>query len=611
MWKKDGMMFGFGKNHTMEALSGLDAAFLYMETPTSPMHIGSLAVLEGSLQFEDFRELLQARLHLVKSFRQRLVEVPFHLDRPYWADDPHFNIDWHLHHTALPRPGGWRQLRKLCSRIFSQPLDRTRPLWEIVFVEGLDAVPQVPPGSVALISKVHHCAVDGVSGADIMGALFDLSPEPRDVPAPPSEATPPLPGDVELLARTSLELVRRPLRVVGLAKDLAKATVKTGVVSQAKGMGAPTMPFQAPRTPLNGSVSSNRVWNTALLQLDRIKRLKKIMNCTVNDVVLAICAGALRRYLQGRDALPDKPLVTMCPISVRAEEQRGAMGNQVSAMFVQLATNIEDPIERLRQLQKNTTQGKTYQHAIGANALMETSELIPFGLAGRAARMYARSELAPKHRPIINCVITNVPGPQVPLYLGGHRLLANMGMAPIIDGMGLIITVFSYNGVVSLSSISCPQMMPDIDVFTRYIWESANELEACILALDIAKEAEEDKPAVDIRTVFQALQGHLKDNPDMSFPAKGVYQFDVVGEQEQSWVFDLQATPAAIDEGGREDAMCTLKMSAPHIASMVTGELDGTAAFMQGKLKVEGDIGAAIQFGKVLASFPKEALVQA
>lgn len=606
------MFENFGKNDTMEEMSGLDAAFLYLETPSSPMHIGSLAVLEGSLQFEEFRELLSSRLHLVRSFRQRLVNIPLGLDRPYWVDDPHFNIDFHLHHTALPRPGGWKQLRKLCSRIFSQPLDRSRPLWEIVFVEGLDAVPQVPPGSVALISKIHHCAVDGMSGADIMNALYDLSPTPREVSPAPTQSTPPIPGDLELLLKSTWELVRRPLRLRQFAKDVVKTAWRSGSsLRKVTKMTLPTMPFQAPQTPLNGSISSNRIWNTALLQLHRIKKLKKIMGCTLNDVVLAICAGALRRYLLDHDALPEKPLVSMVPVSVRSKEEKSSLGNQVSAMLIQLATDVADPIERLKQIQGNTKQGKTYQNAVGANALMQTSELIPFGLAGQAARIYARSEFAPRHRPLINCVITNVPGPQIPLYLGGHRLLANMGMAPIVEGMGLIITIFSYNGVVSVSSISSPKVMPDLDVFTRYIWESANELEAQILALDIAKEesAQKAEDKVEIRAVFEGLQGYLAKHPELSFPSKAVYQFDVTGEQAQSWTFDLHTEPARIDEGARDDAACVLQMQANHLSDMISGKLDGTAAFMQGKLKVEGDIGAAIQFGKVLATFPKEAML--
>ena len=597
----------FETSDTMEPMSGLDSAFLFLETPTSPMHIGSLAVIEGSLKFDEFREHLASRLHLVKSLRQRLVFVPFGLDRPYWAMDPNFNIDWHLHHTMLPRPGGWRQLRKLCSRIFSQPLDRSRPLWEIVFVEGLDAIPQVPPNSVAIISKIHHAAVDGMSGADIMNALYDLSPEPREVDPPTELKAEPIPSDLEILAKSAAHLISRPLKLRSLIAETAKTTIKAGALHQVGRVELPTMPFQAPHTPLNNPISSNRVWNTALLQLDRIKRLKRIMGCSVNDVILAICSGALRRYLDEEGHLPPKPLVSMVPISTRSEEQKDSLGNQISAMLVQLATDIDDPVERLKQIHKNTSTGKAYHKAMSANALLEYSEFVPFGLAGRAARMYARSELSRHHRPLFNCTITNVPGPQVPLYLTGHRLLALMGMAPIVEGMGLIITIFSYDGVVSISPTSSPQIMPNIDTFTKYIWLTANELEEAILKLDIAEPIKErEKVDIQLRDVFMTFQSHLQEHPKMKLPSSKIYQFKVTGDQSQEWVFNLQSTPPQIEEGTNDDAICTLRMDTQHVTAMLTGELDGTAAFMQGKLKVDGDINQAIKFGKVLKTFSRQ-----
>jgi len=216
------------------------------------------------------------------------------------------------------------------------------------------------------------------------------------------------------------------------------------------------------------------------------------------------------------------------------------------------------------------------------------------------------------HRPMFNCVITNVPGPQVPMYMAGHRILACMGMAPIVNGMGLIITVFSYNGVMSMSPLSSPNLMPDLDKFTRYLWETANELEAQILALDIAKSVQEEEKAaikMEVGSVFRAFQSYLESNPNMELPSSKIFQFDVTGEQAQNWTFDLQSEPSAINEGGSEDAVCTLQMDTAHALAMFEGKLDGTAAFMQGKLKVAGDITEAINFGKVLGAFPREEIL--
>lgn len=596
----------FLKNEgSMEEMTGLDAAFLYLETPNSPMHIGGLSVLEGSLSFEDFRALLLSRIHLVRSLRQRLVEVPLSLDRPYWIDDPNFNIDYHLHHTALPAPGGWKQLRRLTSRIFSQHLDRNRPLWEMVFVEGLDTIPQVPPGSVAIISKIHHAAIDGMAGADILGLLFDLTETPRDYPQPEPKKPEPVPDEVELMMRSAVNFVKRPLKLPNILMETAKATLKTGALSRATRTEMPTLPFAAPHTPFNEPISADRIWNTALLSLDRIKRLKRIMDCTVNDVILAICAGAIRRYLAEKDALPSQPVVAMVPVSMRAKDDKGMAGNRVSSMFIQLATDIADPIKRLEKIQKNVKRAKAYQGAIDANTLIQYSEFVPFGVAGQAARLYSRAQLARQHRPVFNCVITNVPGPQVPLYLAGKRLLAHMGSAPILDGMGLMIPVFSYNGLVSVSPTSAPNIMPDLDNFTRYIWESANDLEARILEREDAKPIEQQiEPKVRASDLFEHYRQYFKENPDLELNSEEVYQFDVLGDETESWVFDLRKAPYKLRKGNAKDPVCTIQMTEPHLLAMVSGKMDATTAFMQGKLKIKGDINAAIRFGKILAKLP-------
>jgi diacylglycerol O-acyltransferase len=465
----------------MEELSGLDASFLYLETPKVPMHIGGVAIIEGSLKFEDFRQFIQDRVHTVDKLTQKLVTVPMSLDRPYWVEDPDFDLNLHLHRTALPRPGGWKELRYLASRLFSQQLDRERPLWEFIFVEGLDSIAQVPKGSVALISKVHHAGFDGKSGADLMSMLYDVSPKPRPVRPPAPKAVEEIPGAVGLMAKSAYNFITRPGKLPGLLWDTGKSTVKAGSLSRSSGAGLPTMPFRAPKTRFNDTVDTGRIWNSAILDIHRVKQLRAVVKgATLNDVILAICAGALRRYLLEKNELPDKPLVAMVPVSTRTDEEKNAMGNQVSAMYVQLATDLDDPIKRLEKIHHNTKIGKLYQDAIDAKSLMGYAELIPFGLAGVAARFYSSAAIAKRHNPFFNVIITNVPGPQIPLYLAGHKLVVNMGTAPIFDGMGLIMPICSYNGTISISPTSAANLMPDLDNFTRYIRESANELEEAV-----------------------------------------------------------------------------------------------------------------------------------
>jgi diacylglycerol O-acyltransferase len=476
----------------MQPLTGLDSSFLYLETPNMPMHVGGLDIYEGSLTFDEFKAFLAKRLHLAPRLRQKLIEVPLGIDHPYWIDDPDFNVDLHIHHTALPKPGDWKQLRKLASHVFSQPLNRDRPLWEFVFVEGLDSMPQVPKGSVAVISKIHHAAIDGASGNEMLGLLFDASPTPREIPKEKARKVEPIPSDIELLYKSTMNYVKRPFKLPGLFYETARSTWAAGKVSRVQPSDVPRTILNAPKTILNKPVSAERRWNSALLSLPRIKALRAAApGSTLNDVVMAICTGALRRYLLEKNELPNKPLIAMVPVSTRTENEKKDMGNQVSAMLIQLPTDEEDPIKQLVRLQANTTRGKQYQGAIGAKQLTDYADYVPFGLGAQAARLYTRMNVAKYHAPIFNLVITNVPGPQIPLYMNGRKMLAHMGMAPIFDGVGLILPIFSYNGVISISPTTSVNVMPDVDLFTRYLRESANTLEefANKLIAETAKKA--------------------------------------------------------------------------------------------------------------------------
>ncbi len=592
----------------MNPLSGLDATFLYLEQPNSPMHIGSVSVIDGSLEFERFRALVASRLHLMPKMRQRLIEVPLSIDYPYWADDPNFNINLHLQRIALPSPGGWRELRALASGIFSRPLDRSRPLWEITFVEGLETVTQVPPGSVALIAKIHHAALDGVGGADLMTVLYDLSAESKPIPDPEPFNPAPLPNELNVVTRSAMDFAKNPLKLPRILAQTAVSTVKAGVVSRVQRAELPTVPFTAPPTRLNKVVSAQRKWNAALISLDRVKTLKNALGVTLNDVMLAICAGALRRYLLEKDELPSKSLVAMIPISVRDPSEKGEGGNKVSNMLVQLGTDIADPIERLERIHDNTKRGKLYQMAIGAKALTNLAETVPFGVGNQAARLYSRLNLAERINPVFNVVITNVPGPQRPIYLDGHQLLAHMGTAPIIDGMGLIITIFSYNGVIAISPTSDANSMPDVDLFTRYLRESANNLESLILAMEqteegVSDEAVEASAKIKLQSdaIFEGMHAFLQENPEFLKPDAGSFQFDITGDAGESvWHADLTTPPGSVVRGAAPNPDATFIAKDKHFIRIANGELGVQSAFIQGRLKVKGDMQKALKLGAIL-----------
>lgn len=311
--------------------------------------------------------------------------------------------------------------------------------------------------------------------------LYNPSAHISAVPAlanKPIEATP---SRFELLSKSVLQLILRPSKLPSLILSSTQSALKAGYLNQIQHIKLPTLPFTAPDTFLSGAVAVERKWDSTILDLARIKALCSLVDgATLNDVVLAICAGALRRYLLEKQQLPEDPLVAMVPmvpVSTRANDNHGSMGNQVSAMFIQLATNVGDPLKRLQKIQLNTLVGKLYQDMATANSLMSYAELVPFGLAHMATRLYSQLMLTKHIPPPFNVIITNVPGPQTPFYLAGHKLLFNMGMGPIYQGVGLIIPVLSYNGSLTISPTSCAKLMPDIELFCRYIRESVNELE--------------------------------------------------------------------------------------------------------------------------------------
>lgn len=474
----------------MRALSGLDASFLALETDNAPMHISGVSILDPCLpdgsrfDLDRLKRLLASRLDRSRALRERLVEAPLDIARPSWIDDPHFDIDRHVERTQLPAPGGWHELRALMAWEMSHPLPRDRPLWHMVLAEGVN-LPGGLEDAVALIGKVHHAAIDGVSGAEMLGALFDPDPEaglalPESMPAQPDGE--PMPNALAHLRRASRGLLAEPGEIGGTIGRVAKGLARSGAAWGIKRVKPPPLPFTAPRTMLNAPVSRDRTWAGAVLPLDRIKAIKDAAaeRTTVNDIVLAVCGGALRRYLVSRDALPAEPLIAMVPVSVRTEDERGDMGNKVSAMLVDLATDVSDPVARTVRIRQSAASAKVHHEAIGARTLSSSSDILPFSLSGMAARLYTRMELAERHRPIFNLVVTNVPGPQVPLYLSGARLLHHLGAAPIFDGLGLTLAIFSYNGELAIGATACRKLLPDVEELAEGFAASLEELAASL-----------------------------------------------------------------------------------------------------------------------------------
>lgn len=447
----------------MQRLSGLDAAFLYLETPQMHMHVALCAVLDpagmpGGYSFERVQELIASRVHLLPPFRRRLMEVPFNLHHPVWVEDPNFDIIHHVRRAALPAPGGARELGAMAGRITSTPLDRSRPLWEAWVIEGLEG------GHFAVLCKVHHCAVDGVSGAGLMVHLFDLerAPAPRSLPPPSLIEKDEIPSDLELAAYAAVSRLRQPAGFTRLATRTLK-TVRDVVRARREPdarFGA--TPLTAPRAHFNGAITAPRNVAFSRVPLDGIKAVKNRFGCTVNDVVLAISSGALRRYLDRRGNLPNLPLIACCPISVHGQVTEGDGSNRVSAMFTSLATNLDDPAERLRAIQHVTRGAKHEHNAVGADMLQNWAEFAAPSTFALAARAYARMRLADVHRPIHNLIISNVPGPRFPVYLAGAELVGAYPMGPVMEGAGLNLTVMSYKEFVDFGFMVASDLVPDV-----------------------------------------------------------------------------------------------------------------------------------------------------
>ncbi|GAA4719458.1 wax ester/triacylglycerol synthase family O-acyltransferase [Nocardioides conyzicola] len=448
----------------MDRLSGLDASFLYLETPAQLMHVCGVIVLDpstmpGGYSFEAFRAEIDRRVRDVPEFTRRLRKVPLGLDHPVWVHDRHFDIDRHVHRLALPSPGSAAELSELTSHFAGLPLDRSRPLWEMWVIEGYE------DDKVVVFMKMHHATVDGVSGSNLLSHLCSLEPDqPPMAPAEPQDRGHE-PGQTELLGRALVTTVTRPLNAVRLLTPSAQLITKT--VGRARAGTAMAAPFSAPRTSFNGTITGHRVIALADMDLEDVRQVKKATGTTVNDVVLAIAGGALRSYLLDRDELPSSSLLATVPVSVREESKRSSGANKVSALFAKLGTDTEDPLERLQDMAENNKNAKDHHQAISADSLQDWAEFAAPRTFGLAVRAYAGLKLPEKHPVVHNLVISNVPGPPVPLYFMGARVEGLYPLGPVFHGAGLNITVMSNNGQLHVGIIACSESMPDVDDLVR------------------------------------------------------------------------------------------------------------------------------------------------
>jgi diacylglycerol O-acyltransferase / wax synthase len=455
-----------------DRLTGLDTSFLHLERDSAHMHVAGCSVFAGAAPaYEELIRAIESRLHLVPRYRQRLAFVPLHQGRPVWVDDPHFNVRYHVRHTALPRPGGEAQLKRLAGRVFSQALDRTRPLWELWLVEGL------ADGRFALLSKTHHALVDGVSGVDIATVLFDTSPDPLPVAPPDHEWVPrPLPSSAQLLADALLERATVPGEVIRgvraafrgpltVATRLGRAFGSVGALASAGLQAAPPSPF-------NVRIGPHRRFTWVEADLTQFKAIKNSLGGTVNDVVLTVVSGALGGYMRLHGHPTDGlGLRAMVPVSIRADVERGALGNRVAAMWVTLPVGTTDPVPRLRAISETMDAVKQSGQAVGAEILTQLSGFAPPTIMAQAARLQARQRL-------FNLVVTNVPGPQFPLYLLGRELESVYPMVPLAENTALGIAILSYNGQLNFGLVADYDALADVEVLADELRSSIEELSA-------------------------------------------------------------------------------------------------------------------------------------
>ncbi|MCP5025880.1 MAG: wax ester/triacylglycerol synthase family O-acyltransferase [Actinomycetia bacterium] len=466
----------------MRQLTATDAAFLNLECHRTPMHLTSLLIFDqsetpgGFVSFEQILQTVNERASLLPTYRERLLKVPLDLGYPWWYDDGEFDAEFHVRQLALPKPGDWHQLCIQTARLASRPLDLTRPLWEMTVIEGLDHVEGIPAGSLAMVLKTHHSAIDGASGMQLLATLLDSEPQPDPIePGAVIRDSRPSPGRLVQMALAST--IRQPAR---LAKTVA--TGLPGVGNLVKRVGEtgfdPSGLGQAPSTRFGAKVTPHRVFEGTTIELDDLRPVKGLVDgATVNDVILSIVGGTVRRYLDVHGELPDKSLITAVPISVRSEGDT-TPGNQLSAMVMPLHTDIADPIERLAAVRQSAVESKLMSEAVNATHLLDAASQVPAGLATLGMRLVTQLGLSQQGRRVFNTTVTNVPGSAKPSYMGGARLVGHFGMGPIQDGAGLFHAVMGVERRLFLSVTACRETLPDPAFYRQCMDDSVAELAA-------------------------------------------------------------------------------------------------------------------------------------
>lgn len=486
----------------MRQLTSLDALFLAHEGDRTVGHVSAYVVLDpsdvpgGRLTIDALRDMMHSRMPLLPPFRWKLVGVPLGLDHGYWATDPEFDLGYHVRETAVPAPGGDDEVATLIGRLFSQPLDRQRPLWEMYLVQGL------ADGRCALFSKVHHALVDGVSGAEILGAMFDLSPEGREVEAPTGSELEHPPSPAEMLLRT---IAAAPRRARKQATALPRLVANAGAIpgsgwipglrtagrvarAIARPLTGDDRPLleppsgSAPRVPFSNRLSGHLRMAHVRLDLDEVKAVKTALGTTVNDVIMAIAAGGVRRWLLEHEALPDEPLLALVPVSVRTPEQYGTFGNRVGGMVVPLPTNLRESDERLAAARAAMMTAKQRHEAVPADTLIDATRFLPPALFAQATKITLGIAGRPGVRPPMNLIVSNVPGPQVPLYCAGARIESLVPVSPVTHGVGMNITVMSYLGRIDAGIVVDRDQVPDPELVAAGMEEELEALKALAVA---------------------------------------------------------------------------------------------------------------------------------
>jgi len=512
----------------MKQLSGADAMFLQFERGNNHMHVASLAIYDpstapgGGVRFKDVLRFFTSRVQQFPQFRRRLVTLPFSLDRPYWLEDAFIDVEFHVRHIAVPHPGDWRQLCIQVARIHSRPLDRSKPLWEAYVIEGLHNVPGVPPGSFALYTKMHHAIVDGESGTELMKALHSLTPEPLDIDGDDADEARYYadrePTGVELysralvhnlekvpsLAKFSLSTARK-LATLGAGK-IGKIATQGGTGLQAikallSGDISPLMSMLPPQTRFSGEVSAHRVFEAVGLPLADFNVMRKqVGDVTVNDLFLAIVGGTLRSYLASKKELPDTSMIAMVPLTLRGADKGGDRGNQVGFTAMPVHTEIADPLERLLAIHSGAQAAKQVTDAIGKELARDLLEHLP--------NVISHTLLRNVKLPGVGLIVSNVRGPDVPLYMAGARLVNYAPISIAVDGMGLNVTGFSYAGTMWICAISCRDMLPDPAFFAECLHQSFADLKQAAAGHATAEVGE--KPAAKAKSALRRRPGAAK-----------------------------------------------------------------------------------------------------